>query len=371
MKNKIPLLIGALLLSSCQNSLIDYSKRMAKPGGGAGSLSLINYGSSSQLSSFPNSYPQSSSSNPPFNEDYLYCPQYGPFQIDSNDFDATFFYAIISAPSQNIIERIRLIYPPTNSVLYMSSKGKKYYTNGTTNTVSFTIPLHSYWSNSGLTLKFEIVNGDTYQFIKEYGVTFYPPSCDYVSGQGLKKEKYISRSLGFYGNGLSLQELIETIDFTNLGDYLDVDYYYLLDLRRNKIKYSGYLSFSYREAYLRFEDASYLFPYCSHDAEDYINLPLTLNYANGEISIAFKNNFYINKRTLQISEQYRQGFVLTDRFYLPINGKEIFNDSVLYIDFYELGQDKITGTITLKYDVDRNLIGLCTDGDYCVIGGRR
>ena len=89
------------------------------------------------------------------------------------------------------------------------------------------------------------------------------------------------------------------------------------------------------------------------------------------IYFQFKNAFYINKRTLQISSTYRNGFVLTNDFYLPINGRSKFNGKQLYLILNGIGLDNISTTIPIRYDTSKSLVGVCTDGDYCIIGGTR
>ena len=35
------------------------------------------------------------------------------------------------------------------------------------------------------------------------------------------------------------------------------------------------------------------------------------------------------------------------------------------------GISKITTSVSLKFNVNRSLVGVCSDGDYCVVGGNR
>ena len=72
-----------------------------------------------------------------------------------------------------------------------------------------------------------------------------------------------------------------------------------------------------------------------------------------------------------MSDHYINGYVLTNDFYLPINGRKKFNQKQLYFDLNQIGYDGLTTSIPLKYDVDKSLVGTCTDGDYCIVGGKR
>lgn len=372
MKNKIPLLMAALLISSCSSPInIDINPNKAK----SLPFSFINpdLPSISPISSSSLSSPLSSSNQTSYSaqDDYFYCGHYGPFPLGSADFSSTFYYRIYSEPSQRVIERIRVFNATNNALLSASSKPSKEYSQGILTSVSFVIPLYDYWTSEGLTLKFEILNSGTRQIIKQYSVSFYPPSNRYIKASDLKNETYVSKSLGFYANGTDFVELKETYDFTNIGDYLNVDYYYQLDIRKNKFRYSSLFSLSDYSMELRFEDCDNQFPYFNHDSNDFICMPLTLSIENEEVTIKYAKSLYINKKTLEMSETYRSGYELTDRFYLPINGKKIFNGKPLYLEIYHLGKDNISTYFIIRYDVDRSYIGLCGDGDYCVIGGRK
>ena len=314
------------------------------------------------------SFSISSSSSSETGEDYFYCPNYGPFPLNNpKDFDATFTYQFYSVPSQTIFERIRL-FNSNNSVVASSRKTSFSYTSGTRKSVTFTIPIKDYWSNNGLTLKFEICNAAS-SVLKNYSVTFYPPSSSTVIYPRLKLKRYTSKGLGFYGDSHGLQPIVETYDFRNTPDYLDVDYYYRFNLLGILFNYSGSTNLTANSIKLRFNDEEGLFPYFTHLNNGDVSVPLTLYKNNDAYSFRFTYGFYINKKTLQMSDTYQAGYVSTYDFYLPINGKNIFNGKDLYIDINGLGYDQISTTVKLKYDVDKSYVGLCTDGEYCVIGG--
>ena len=303
--------------------------------------------------------------------DYFYCDKYGPFPLDSyNDFSATFEYELNSIISQSIIERIRL-FNSSNSVVASSSKAAIDYQKGQRKTVTFVVPIKNYWSANGLTLKFEIVNSVSRTILKSYSATFYPPSKKSINGSLLKRETYTSKSLGFYGDGEEMKELVEIFDFTTLGDYVGVDYYYRLNLTNNYFLYPQNYLLTYYNVSLRFNDDSYLFPYLTHKDNGDVVIPLSLYKSGNNVHFKYKDTFYISKRTLQISDTYRTDFVSTRDFYLPIDGKRLFNNKQLYIDFDRLGLDGISTSIPIKYDISRSLLGVCTDGEYCVIGGKR
>ena len=288
MSFKIGFLIIPLAASSIVNiPLLDNYRHPNKdsgfsllPGPGDSSLPISSSFNPSSFSSFIN------------NNDYFNCSRYGPFPLETaNNFDVTFEYELNSITSKTIIERIRL-FNASNSVVASSSKASIFYSKGTRKSVTFTVPIKGYWTANGLTLKFEICNS-SHAVLKAYSNTFYPPSKKTINGATLKREKYISKCLGFYGDGEDMKSVIETFDFTTLGDYVDVDYYYRLNLSKNYFIYAQDYPLNYSSIYLRFNDDDHLFPYFTHQDNDDILIPLTLSRNGYQITFSYKNKYYV------------------------------------------------------------------------------
>ena len=311
-------------------------------------------------------------SEEPVQEDYFNCTTFGPFSLSTvtNGVNVTFTYQLYSVSSQNIIERVRLLNS-SNSVVASSSKSSKYYNRGSQNSVTFSLPIRDHLTVNGLTLKYEIVNASSYTILKAYSSTFYPSSDSFINWMELKQNPHVSKALGFYSDGKTMKPLIETIDFTSFGDYLDVDYYYRLELNKNYISYPNDCEFRYASASLTFNDSEMIFPYYEHQSSGDISIPLSMVRNGNSLFFKFKNTFYINKRTLQMSNIYRNGFVTSKDFYLPINGRSRFNGKQIFFVLEGLGNDNISTSFPLRYDVTSSLVGVCTDGDYCIVGGRR
>ena len=317
--------------------------------------------SSSQVSSSSSS----SASNP--NQDYFFCEKYGPFIEDERNKEITFTYELYSIESQRIIERVRLI--KDKDVLAGFSKGAFYYTKGARREATFFINLFNYLNNNGLELHFEIINASSYQVLKEYSASIYPPSKSRVLATSLKREIYTSRSLGFYGDGTKMVEIKDNFDFTRFGDFVDNDYYYRLDIGRNAFYTASEEPIQCASAYLRFYDDDYLFPNFTHQDNDEIVLPLKIYQRNERLSFLFVDKFYVDKKTLDVSDVYQPNYIITSSFYLPINGLNKFNGKTIYIDINGLGLDEISTTISLKYELNRLIVGSCENGEYCVHGG--
>lgn len=371
---KIWLLCVVLCLCACDN------ERAIRPSFIGGSsfthdpISFPEESSSSSAMSSSNASSSSSSSSSSnghdTTKDYIYSDYYGPFELDASDFNATFRYELNTISSQTIFERIRLLNA-SNSVVASSSKTKINYIKGEIKEVTFLVPIHDYWSKSGLTLKFEILNYETREILKDYSVTFYPPAGYTILGQALKQSIYVSKCLGFYGDGDTLHEIVEAFDFRMIGNYWNVDYYYRFIINQNPFLYYFDHELSASSIYLTFNDSDYVFPYISHDENDNIVIPLSIKKDNQLVTFSYKNFFFVDKRTLDISDTYRTGFTITRDFYLPINGRSKLFDKQFYIQINSLGFDKLSTSIPLKYDATQSLVGLCTDGEYYVSGGNK
>ena len=347
------------------SSIYSYLRTSSRPNSSSSSSSSSVSSSSSYQPSSSSSFV--SSSYPNENEDYFSCPKYGPFPLTSSqNIDVTFTYALNTISSQTLIERVRIL--KSGSAVSASSKPSFSYATGQRKSVTFTLPISDYWTSNGLELRFEILNSSR-TVIKTYSSSFYPPSYRTISASTLKSSVYESNSLGFYGDGYQMRDFKEVFDFRGIGDYIDNDYYYRLDISKNYFLYPNDAMLSFKGVYLRFNDDENLFPYYTHQDNGDIEVPLYLYLDGNHVCFGFNRSFYLNRRTLEISDQYQPGWVSTDSFYLPVNGRRKFNGKTIYFYLNELGYDKISTTIPLKYELDHTIVGVCTDGEYCVVGG--
>ena len=357
---KIYPLITAILLSAIGRAPIGQINK--SPGGF--SFDPITPPSSSSFSSLSEPEPEV-----PQGDDYFSCDIYGPFQMGGNNFDVTFNYRVKTI-NQSIVERMRLLDSDGN-IVYVSTKTSRFYQDNALLSVTFTVPISMYLGYSVLTIRFEVLAKSTYSVIASYGTHFYPVSVPDVSYIYLKGNVYETPVTGFFGDGNTMQEINERFDFRTVEDYLNVDYYYRLNIKDIYFLYESWYPIWCTAANLRFEDHDNLFPYMTHDEANNIVLPLKFKMKGAKINLTFVNKYYVNKRTLQISDTYYEGFALTSDFYLPINGKSAFNGKTLYLDIIEMGMCKLSASFPIHYLVDKSLVGLCDDGKYCIGGGSR
>lgn len=309
------------------------------------------------------------SSNEPANQhlDYFYCDRYGPFTLDGpREVEMTFTYELHSIETQNIIERVRLF--KGGHVVAATSKASFNYVKGNRKSVTFSPPIGNYLSDSGIELRFEIVD-TSYRVLKFYFANIYPPSKERVLATSLKQGIYTSKPVAFYGNGKDMVEIVDEFDFTKIGDYVDNDYYYRLDIGRNAFYFQNNYQITCSSANLRFYDDDYLFPNFTHQSNDEIVIPLKIYQRNEKLCFQFVNKFYVEKKTLDVSDTYQPNYIISSSFYLPINGLRKFNGKTLYVDINGLGMNEISTTIPLKYELNRLIMGSCSDGEYCIHGG--
>ena len=283
--------------------------------------------------------------------DYFVSPIYGPFKVGDPDFNATFTYRA-DIDNQQILERLR-IFTASGELLNANTMPAKTYEDNALEEVTFLVPIRNCLSAKGITLKFEILAKSNRAILKAYSATIYPVSTPNNSYQYYRNNIYQSLPIGFYGDGHEMKS----------------DYYYRLDVKDKGFSYESDFPLTYKSLNLRFEDHENLFPYYTHDANDNVIIPLDIKNNRGRLSFKYKTNFYINKRTLETGDIYREGFIFSPSFYLPINGKERFDNKILYLDFVEFSKSKITFSYPLRYISGKAIVGTAPEGEYYVSGG--
>lgn len=299
--------------------------------------------------------------------DYFECPIYGPFQVGDPDFNATFTYRA-DIDNQQILERLR-VFTANGELLNAQTNLTKSYKDNALEEATFLVPIRTCLSIKGITLKFEILAKSNRAILKTYSTTIYPLTIPNNNYQYYKNNVYETLPIGFYGDGQSMKSIKETIDFTRLGDYLESDYYYRLDINEKRFNYNSTFPLTYKSLNLRFEDHESLFPYYTHDVNGNVIIPLSATSSKSRVTLKYNHNFYINKRTLETGDIYRDGFIFSPSFYLPINGKERFDNKILYLDFVEFSKSKITMSYPLRYISGKALVGTAPEGEYYISGG--
>ena len=321
-----------------------------------------------------NSAPSSITSSPYPNysyksgADYFSSDIYGPFNVGDPDFDATFTYRA-DIENQQIVECF-LLCDMSGDPYVATNHAPFYYSNRQTIETTFTIPIHRYLTEKGVILKFQILSHPSRQVLKNYSVRIYPCLQAGWTYEEYMRGLYITRGIGFYGDGKGLKEVTEAYYFHHIGEYIDNDYYYKLDLENNYMNYDSKFPLTYESIKLRFLDREGVFPKFKHDSNKNIVIPLKATVddeATARFSI--KNALYVNRLTLEMSDSYQKGWSKTRDLYFPINQRNKMNNKQMYIDFVNYGKSKVNMTFPLEYICGEPLLGNSANGHYYVTGG--
>ena len=345
---KLLCILSIVLITSCSSS--QKSKEAAKS-------------VSSSVVTSPYSYRSIKS-----DADYFSSDIYGPFYVGDPDFEAKFTYRA-NIENQQIVENF-LLCDTSGNPYASTNHAPIYYSNHALIETSFTVPIYRYLTEKGVILKFRILSHPSREVLKEYKITIYP--CvqagwtyeEYMSGL------YITRNIGFYANGKGFKGVTEAYYFHHIGEYIDNDYYYRLDLEKNYMNYDSLFELTYDAINLKFPDQDNLFPDIKHDSKKNIVLPLRATVdeeATARFSI--KNALYVNKSTLQMSDSYQKGYSKTYDLYLPVNQRDKLNNKQMYIEFVNYGKSKVNMTFPMEFICGDPLFGTSADSHYYVIGG--
>ena len=301
--------------------------------------------------------------------DYFVSDVYGPFYVGDPDFDATFSYRA-SIENQQIIESFQ-VFPVSSQDPYVTTNHPPfYYRNNSLIETTFTVPIKRYLTNKGLILKFEILSSPSREVLKSYSTILYPCTQPGWSLEALKTGYCFTRNIGFYGSGKALTPVTETFDFHYLGDYIDNEYYYRLDLQNNYVKYESMFDFSYGTINLKIEDKENLFTYFNHDSDGNIIIPLKATLEKNEtVTFSIKNTLYVNPITLEMSDSKQTGFNKTKDFYFPVNKQDKFNNLNVNLELISFGKCKLDATFPLQYMAGKPLVGKSGNSHYFVVGG--
>lgn len=163
----------------------------------------------------------------------------------------------------------------------------------------------------------------------------------------------------------------ESVQFENTIDYLTNDAYNAIDISEVTFTYERDMDLINKDAdkYLKILDLDNIFPYINKDENGYIYIPLKCVQNKSDITLKYKNHFYYNPETLEISTYYRSGFEQTDRFYVPKGKLKLLENATFAVEMNDFGRSKMNIVIPLTFIKDRNYLGLCSDSSHCIIGG--
>ena len=255
--------------------------------------------------------------------------------------------------------------PSSSDIRYSTSFSKSFSSSAD---LTLTLPTFSYLSPSGMYCRLNLIekfSGDAKTV--DFTIT---PATRY---NAIDPSSYILKAYSIPNANFSLFNgkiltTPEKFQFPNYLDYFDIDTYYRLDLSGVNFTYTLGTSLSYDSAYLTIYDEEEVFTYLEHD-HDEISIPLKIIKYGNYWTFGINSALYVHPKTLQMSFEPRVGFVKTNHFYMPVNHKEYFMNQIMRIDAYHVGVCKSNITWYLAYLASTNMIGACSNSDYCIVGG--
>ena len=143
-------------------------------------------------------------------------------------------------------------------------------------------------AREGITVRLGLYDLNTKTYLDYIDGHIFTKLNEEISIDDIVGEYVIDRSLS-----LSSRDTSETYNFSNYSHLVDIPYYYRLDISSLSFIYKSYKAFSYKDAYLSFDDQYNLFPYIESNNSNK-TLLLKAKDNNGTITFGF-NSLYVEK----------------------------------------------------------------------------
>ena len=236
----------------------------------------------------------------------------------------------------------------------------------TTVNSSVTFPLSMLLGESGMHV--QIVSETTSgQVIINRSFNLYPISEETINP--VTMEQYSSMTLGFDIDGSTFHAQKEKFTFEGFSTYFNKSVYYRLPIEQFSFSRSGFdnTHLTYADSYMKIYQDTELFP-ALRFTNRMCKIPIKLVDRGGSLGIEFKNQLYVDKKTLIMSTDAMVGFVGTNRFYLPINKKRNINRLEVGFEINKVGVSQTTFKWSTTLYPDNGFVGDCQDSEYCIVG---
>lgn len=295
---------------------------------------------------------------------YITSEKFGPFFAHQKDYELT--VVVHSTAKRRRFNSELFCGRSPEDILYHKDYGQN-ITDGYVCELTYILPTRDYLSEDGLYCRISLYNSELDIYNNTYSFTIYPINKNKsINANNYKNKSFEVENIAYEFTSMGVVNQKEVISFPDYKSYLDIDVYHKLTLDSVKIE-TNQKDITYQEAYLRFFDHERLFPYIGHK-DNAVTIPLTLVKKDNYWTFAYKNKMYVHPKTCQMSLNPRDGFVLTNNFYLPANqkAKVLENKFMVHIESFGVGLTDINWF--LEYIAQLNLIGDCDDSEYCVVG---
>lgn len=296
-----------------------------------------------------------------FNESY-----YGPF---SNEYNKMVTFKFSGTTSKHYFYA-RYYNNQTNALLVTDSYKLSDYVEPDL-TMEYTIKCKGKMFNNGLRIDFSTETSEGKEK-KIKSVTIYPTTNDTIYSYQYVNSAYTIDNRIFKIEKSTIKNR-ESVRFENTIDYLTNDINNAIDISEVTFTYDEGFDLINKDSnkYLKILDLDNIFPYLSKDSGGYIKVPLECIQNGKDITLKYKNHFYYNPSTLDISFTSRSGFVETDKFYIPKGKLKLLENATFAVEMPQFGRGLPNIVIPLTFVKDRNYLGLCSDSSHCIVGGIR
>ena len=289
----------------------------------------------------------------------------GPLEIGGEDYTFT-GTARASRNMSGVRESFYVYITGQSTPVYFTRTAAHSVSSRAAVDLTFTLPVKDYLTSAGFTCSLEVTNSSD-SIVQRLSFNIKP-----ITESTINVNNYTSSYCSFPDTIVdpdgSYATPYERFMFDNFIDYFDVDNYHRLIIKNQKITYACSKPYSGGTAYLHFVDNDRLFP----DLDDRRKVPEVLIplriIQDGGVYFDFPSNMYVNPQSLSMSLTAKPGYMLTNYFYLPINKRSKLVDRKFTLRVKDFGHNKTSFTWDIYYTNTRDLIGDCSNSDYCVVG---
>ena len=287
----------------------------------------------------------------------------GPFKEYNEDTKIKFSYRL-NHNLDSVYEELRC-FDATTGVAFSKSRRATHYTGTGTVNFEFPVALSKYFSSNGI--KFQLTIYSEEIVISRSIATIYPMEEKTINVTREKVKNLVSKDVAFKIENSNLITYHDDFNFTGFKDYVDADNYHSLDFKGNTFL-SNQQNLNYSKASLTFTDPKRVFRYLNHDNSGNINIKLGLTENNEKKEFCVIDNIFVNPYTLEMATYQIPDGIKTHKIYFPVNKKTDFLGETFDILLSECGLNKYNFVFEITYDIFRDLVGNCSNSDYCVKG---
>ena len=295
---------------------------------------------------------------------------YGPFSSSPGKTNVIFYFTNNSINDYNLVQETAKIYRGgTETLLHTNTTKEHAVAKGQTYKGAIVFDTTYFERYKKLDLELIVTNnnlGDTTTLFQQRH-TVYRFTSPTLNAQDYVTTPYTHDQTTLAFSTLVTKTSFESIKFTSFPTVIGSEIYYTLSLDNFYIDYMSSSPFVYDEAYLSFFDFKRYFSYYNVSKTE-VRIPIDLYEENKRIYLRPRKAF-VDKTTMTMSPTSRPGYVLTDKFYMPLKGREDMDGLNMTLTIVNAGTNKATFTSPVTYYASKNLFGDSSNSEYYIRGG--